>query len=235
MRMNKRRVLPNSKEMVVNYNRRTPPETISEHNDPLRIDWTELPSNPKAAPDYITGKAALRIPDQSKPRYKLYWPIRYGWVNERDYESKRFLYQDIRNIIEDAVKMQLGLSLNTRRDWAQYGCVFIIPDLYDRTYVTSLLDMALSDFGLGRVCFFQESLAASFGAGFTTTCIVDIGAQKASICCVEEGMCIENSRVNLKFGGQDVTDTFVKMLLFDHFPYADINLKKDMIFYWQKS
>jgi actin-related protein 8 len=33
---------------------------------------------------------------------------------------------------------------------------------------------------------------------------------------VEEGMCIENSRVNLKYGGQDVTETFVKMMLHDH-------------------
>ena len=226
MRLNKRRVLPNSKEMVVNYNRRTPPDTIPEHNDPMRIDWTELPPDPKKAPEYITGKEALRIPDNSRPRYKLYWPIRYGWVNEQDYDSKRFLYQDIQIIIEEAVKSQIGLAIRTRRDWALYSCVFIIPDLYDKTYVTSLLNMGIAEFGFGRVSFFQESLAASFGAGYTTACIVDIGAQKTSICCVEEGMCIENSRVNLKYGGQDVTDTFVKMMLFDHLPYADINLKR---------
>jgi actin-related protein 8 len=226
MRLNKRRVLPNSKEMVVNYNRRTPPDTIPEHNDPMRIEWTELPADSRKAPEYITGKEALRIPDNSKPRYKLYWPIRYGWVNEQDYDSRRFLYQDIQTIIEDAVKSQLGLAINTRGDWTQYSCVFIIPDLYDKTYVTGLLNMGIAEFGFARVCFFQESLAASFGAGYTTTCIVDIGAQKTSICCVEEGMCVENSRVNLKYGGQDVTDTFVKMLLFDHFPYADVNLKR---------
>ena len=40
----------------------------------------------------------------------------------------------------------------------------------------------------------QESLAASFGAGFSQACIVDIGAQKTSICCVEEGMCVAESR-----------------------------------------
>lgn len=224
MRLNKRRVLPNSKEMVVNYNRRTPPEIISEHNDPLRIDWTEIPTNEKEAPEYVTGKAALRIPDDSNPRYKLRWPIQHGWCNEREHESKRLLYLDLGLIIEDAIKTQLGLT--RRRDWAQYGCVFAIPDLYEKSYVTSILDMLLRDFGFGRVCFIQESLAASFGAGFTTTCIVDIGAQKTSICCVEEGMCIENSRVNLKYGGADVTEAFIKMMLFDHFPYADINLKR---------
>lgn len=226
MRMNKRRVLPQSRDMVLSYNRRNPPETISEHNDPLRIDWTETPTNPKQAPEYITGKKALRIPDNSTPRYKLYWPIRYGWVNELDYPSKNFLWHDIGLIIRDAIDEHLGLNLKPRREWAQYGCVFVIPDLYDRKYVTGLLDMGLTEFGFGRVCFFQESLAASFGAGFSTACIVDIGAQKTSICCVEEGMCIENSRVNLKMGGQDVTETFVKMLLYNHFPYADINLKR---------
>lgn len=224
MRLNKRRVLPNSKEMVVNYNRRTPPETISEHNDPLRIDWTELPLNPKEAPEHISGKEALRIPDKSKPRYKLYWPIQHGQYNERDYPRKNLLFNDISLIIEDAIKSQLGLQ--RRKDWVQYSCVFVIPDLYDRTYVTESLNMLMRDLGFAKVCFFQESLAASYGAGYTTTCIVDVGAQKTSICCVEEGMCIENSRVNLKYGGADVTETFIKMMLFDHFPYADINLNR---------
>ena len=226
MRNNKRRVLPNSKEMVVNYNRRTPPETISEHNFFNVIEWTEIYTKPSQAPDYVTGKEALRIPDTSTPRYRLHWPIRQGWCNEEDYKSRRTLFQDIALIISDAVKTQLGLALMTRREWSQYGCVFVIPDLYEKVYVTHILEMIIRDFGFGRVCFIQESLAASFGAGFTTTCIVDVGAQKTSICCVEEGMCVDNSRVNLKYGGADVTEAFVKMMLFDHFPYADINLKR---------
>ncbi|KAJ5787500.1 hypothetical protein N7457_002490 [Penicillium paradoxum] len=221
MRQNKRRMLPNSKEMVVNYNRRTAPEIISEHNDPMRAEWTELSSPP---PEYIVGQPALRVPDSSKPRYKLYWPIQNGWCNEKDYASKRSLFLDISLILEDAIKNQLQLTSKT--DWAQYSCVFVIPDLYDKAYVTQVLEMLMREFAFARVCFIQESLAATFGAGFTSACVVDIGAQKTSICCVEEGMCIENSRVNLKFGGQDMTETFVKMMLHDHFPYADINLRR---------
>ncbi|KAH1343680.1 hypothetical protein KXV68_002586 [Aspergillus fumigatus] len=219
MRQNKRRTLPNSKEMVINYNRRTVPETIPEHNDPLRVEWTDITDD---APEYIVGQAALRIPDDSKPRYKLYWPIRYGWCNERDYENKRLLFLDISLILEDTIKSQLGLT--SKKDWPQYSCVFVIPDLYEKTYVTQVLEMLMREFSFARVCFIQESLAATFGAGFTSACVVDIGAQKTSICCVEEGMCIENSRVNLKFGGADVTEAFIKMMLFDHFPYAEINL-----------
>ncbi|KAI4202092.1 MAG: hypothetical protein LQ350_002759, partial [Teloschistes chrysophthalmus] len=224
MRAHKRRVLPNSKELIVNYNKRTPPETISEHNDPLRIDWTAVPNDPQKAPAHFTGKEALRIPDNSTPRYKQFWPLRHGWYNEHDYDQKRALFDDIAVIIEEAIKTQL--SIPRKKDWPQYACVFVVPDLYERQYVTQILDMLFRDFGFGHVCFIQESLAATFGAGYTQACVVDIGAQKTSICCVEEGMCIENSRINLKYGGVDVTETFVKMMLFDHFPYAEINLNR---------
>lgn len=224
MRNNKRRVLPNSKELVVNYNRRTSPEIISEHNDPLRIDWTELPKNPKDAPAYFTGTEALRLPDASNPRYKLFWPLQRGWYNEYEYNEKKPLFDDVATIIEEAIKKQL--NLRRKKDWIQYGCVFIVPDLYERQYVIQSLETLMRDFGFGKVCLIQESLAATFGAGYTSACVVDVGAQKTSICCVEEGMCIENSRINLKYGGADVTETFIKMMLFDHFPYSDINLNR---------
>ncbi|KAI4206829.1 MAG: hypothetical protein LQ346_000891 [Caloplaca aetnensis] len=224
MRAHKRRVLPNSKELIVNYNKRTPPDTISEHNDPQRIDWTEIPKDPRKAPSFVTGRDALRIPDFSTPRYKLFWPLRHGWYNEHDYSQKRELYDDIAVIIEEAIKAQLNIP--RKKDWSQYNCVFVVPDLYEKRYVTQMLDMLLRDFGFGRVCFIQESLAATFGAGYTSACVVDLGAQKTSICCVEEGMCLENSRINLKYGGADVTETFIKMILFDHFPYSEINLNR---------
>ena len=224
MRSNKRKVLPNSKELVVNYNSRVEPDVIHEHNDPLRIEWTEIPANPQEAPGYITGKAALRIPDNSNPRYKLFWPIQYGWLNEAGYPNRIALFEDISTIIEDAIKHQLNLK--KKREWGHYSCVFVIPDLYEREYVTQVLEMLIRDIGFGQVSFIQESLAATFGATYTSACVVDIGAQKTSVCCVEEGMCIENSRVNIKIGGADVTDTFIRMMLYDHFPYSDINLKR---------
>lgn len=220
-RNTKRRVLPNSRELVVNWNTRNPPETIPEHNDPMRIDWTEIPAK---APDFMTGHAALRIPEKSRPRYRLYWPLQHGWLNEGEYPSKNMLYQDFFLIIEDAIKTQLNLA--RKKDWAQYSCVFVIPDLYEKAVVAATLQELLRDFGFQKVCFIQESLGATFGAGYSSSCIVDVGAQKTSICCVEEGMCVENSRVNLKYGGEDVTNTFIKMMLFDHFNYSDMNLKR---------
>lgn len=223
-RQNKRRVLPNSRELVTKWNSTNPPELISEHNDPLRIEWTELPPNPANAPDYFVGNAALRIPESSNPRYKLHWPVRHGWLNEKDYSSRTVLMTDFFLILEDSIKTELGLS--QKKDWRQYSCVFVIPDLYEKNLVSDFLGELIRDFGFSRVCFIQESLAATFGAGFGAGCIVDMGAQKTSICCVEDGMCIEESRINMKYGGYDVTETFIKMMLFDRLNYSDFNLMR---------
>ncbi|KAN0115165.1 actin-like ATPase domain containing protein [Hyaloscypha variabilis] len=223
MRANKRKVLPNSKELVVNYNRRTEPEKILEHNDGMRIEWTEIPKDEKA--DFC-GMKALRIPDDSTPKYRLFWPIQSGVFNEhpKDHQTRDHLFNDLETIIESALRNELGLT--SSREWEEYSCVWVIPDLYDKRYVEQVLDMCLASFEFKQIAFMQESLAATYGAGYSSACIVDIGAQKTSMCCVEDGMCIEDSRINLKFGGYDVTETFIKMMLADHFPYQDINLKR---------
>lgn len=221
LRNMKIRLMPNSKELVVNYNRRSTPEMINEHNDPHRIEWTEI--QPRSAPEYVTGQAALRIPEKSQPRYKLFWPIKNGWLNEKEYKQGNLLLTDYFKIIEEAIKEELGLP---RKDWQQYSCVFVIPDLYEKVLVQAALDEFIRGFGFKRVCFMQESLAASFGASYTMTCIVDVGAEKTSICCVEDGMCIEDSRMNMKYGGRDVTEFYLKKLIHSHFPYSEINLKR---------
>ena len=221
LRAHKLKVLPAQRDLIQKYNINQEPQIISEHNDPHRIDWTEIP--PSKSPERYTGMAALRIPDHSKPRYRLTWPIRSGWFNERDYRDRNQLLDDFFAIIEDALKTELGLS---KREWREYSCVFVIPDLYERNYVTLVLDSLMREFSFKRVCFIQESLAASFGNAQTITCMVDVGAQKTSICCVEDGMCIEDSRMNLKYGGWDITELFIKMMLADQFPYSDINLKR---------
>lgn len=233
MRANKRKVLPNSKDLVVNFNRRTEPEIISQHNDPLQIEWTDVKaaaegadgaeSAQSARPVFI-GQQAQRIPDDSNPKYKLWWPIQHGWLNEDDYPTRAHLFNDLETLLDRAFRWELGLK--RKADWRQYSCVIIIPDLYDKRYVELLLHLCADLFEFSRVSFIQESMAATFGAGYTQACVVDVGAQKTSISCVEDGLCIEDSRVNLKYGGYDVTETFIKMMLYDNFPYQDINLRR---------
>ncbi|KAF3769845.1 hypothetical protein M406DRAFT_76623 [Cryphonectria parasitica EP155] len=226
MRANKRKVLPNSKELVVNYNRRADPEIIPVHNDPLQVEWTDIKSleDPNSVASCFIGNAAQRVPDDSNPKFKLWWPMQCGWLNEDDYTSKEHLYDDFETLLDKTIRQELGLNKNSA--WKQYSCVFVIPDLYDKRYVEQALRSCMNWFEFSKVCFIQESMAATFGAGYTQACVVDVGAQKTSITCVEDGLCLEDSRINLKYGGYDVTETFIKMMLFDNFPYADINLRR---------
>lgn len=226
MRANKRKVLPNSKELVVNYNRRADPEVIPVHNDPLQVEWTDVKSleDPNSVASCFIGNEAQRVPDDSNPKFKLWWPIQNGWMNEDDYTAAEHLYDDFETLLDKAIRQELGLTKNS--SWKHYSCVFIIPDLYDKKYVEQVLRSCMNWFEFSKTCFIQESMAATFGAGYTQACVVDVGAQKTSITCVEDGLCIEDSRVNLKYGGYDVTETFIKMMLYDNFPYADINLRR---------
>ncbi|KAK6525073.1 actin-like protein arp8 [Arthrobotrys megalospora] len=217
MRQNKRRVLPNSREGVINHNKKYVPENIKEHNDPYRAEWTSVETNLL----HFVGHEALHIADNSHPRYKLFWPLRDGVFNEHDYVSKRRWHEDVTVILRESFSRELGIG---PEDYEGLSAVFVIPDLYDRIYVTEMLDLLLREFRFSQVCLFQESVAATYGAGFSSACIVDIGAQKTSISCVEEGMVIPDSRLNLKFGGDDVSTTFMQMLLANSFPYSDINL-----------
>lgn len=226
MRANKRKVLPNSKELVVNYNRRADPEVIPVHNDPLQVEWTDIKSleDPNSVASCFIGHQAQRVPDDSNPKFRLWWPMQHGWFNEDDYTNEEHLYDDFETLLDKAIRQELGLTKNSA--WKNYACVFVIPDLYDKKYVEQALRSCMNWFEFSKICFIQESMAATFGAGYTQACVVDVGAQKTSITCVEDGLCIDESRINMKYGGYDVTETFMKMMLFDNFPYADINLRR---------
>lgn len=219
MRANKRKVLPNSKELVINYNRRAPPEVIPEHNDPVRVEFTD----PTRASSF-EGEAALRIPDDSVPKFQVLWPLQHGCLNESAFGEREALIQAVDHILYSAMIRDLGIK--HLGELKQYSCVLVIPDLYDKIVVATWVELCLKEYEFSRVCLIQESLAASFGAGYTSGCIVDVGAQKTSIACVEDGMVFEDSRINLKYGGYDVTESFMKMMLHDSFPYADINLMR---------
>jgi actin-related protein 8 len=228
MRANKRKVLPNSKELVQNFNRRTEAEIIPEHNDPVQIDWTDVAaqngSNASSSTPCYVGHQAERIPDDSEPKFRLWHPIQHGWFNEDDYDTEEHLHDSFETLLEKTIGQELGLTRNSA--WRQYSCVFVIPDLYDKKYVEQVLHACMTRFEFSRIAFIQESMAATFGAGYTQACVVDVGAQKTSITCVEDGLCIEDSRINLKYGGFDVTETFTKMMLHDWFPYQEINLRR---------
>ena len=67
--------------------------------------------------------------------------------------------------------------------------------------------------------YLKDHVAATFGAGLGVACVVDVGdqvchseefgeshtLQKTSISCVEDGVSLPNSRIQLGYGGSDIT------------------------------
>ena len=67
-----------------------------------------------------------------------------------------------------------------------------------------------------------EGLCATFGAGLSAACVVDVGATSIGISCVEEGLVLPETRVALSYGGQDMSRFFGDVLRGSSFPYTDL-------------
>lgn len=219
MRNAKRRMVPNANDLVSSYNKRSTFEEIVDHNDPGRFDWTDVSGQPV----FITGDAALRISPDSTPHYTLHWPIQNGVLNEKAYRSREQLLGDLGTIIRDAVEAQLNIG---KKDFTDYSIALVVPDLYDKAYVESLFMILFRDLSFGNALILQESVCATFGAGISSACVVDVGAQCTTIACVEEGLCIGDSRINMTYGGDDLTRLLAKQLLRVSFPYRDFDMSR---------
>ncbi|EGW34664.1 actin-related protein [Spathaspora passalidarum NRRL Y-27907] len=216
MRYYKRRVLPNSRETAANFNKKQEPELIPDHNDPNRKEWVDVKHTNKT---FYIGEEALAVPINSE--WKLRYPLVNGNFNEysRDYNSPEEILGDLSNIITETLISKLQIT-----KFENFKCMLVIPDLYDKSYVETWCHLLFKFVGFGRVGIIQEAVAATFGAGASTACVVDVGAQTTTINCVDEGMVITNSSISLNYGGDHITETFIKLLLENAFPYKDIDL-----------
>ncbi|PIA15944.1 actin-like ATPase domain-containing protein [Coemansia reversa NRRL 1564] len=217
-RLSKRKVAPNAYSQVLTYNRRATPEVIQDHNDPFRIEWL-LSSEIKEDP--VVGEEALRIADPND--FIIRYPIRNGCFNVEDYASIEEVLGDIEAIWSHAIEVELKIN---RRDLSSFGVVLAIPDIYNRLEVILLAEVLLRRMGFQQLLVQQSSALVTFGAGFSSACVVDVGAQKTSVCCVEDGYCAQESRVTTMYGGDDITRFLFNLFMRSRFPYREASLQR---------
>lgn len=111
-------------------------------------------------------------------------------------------------------------KLPLHSDLPMYKAVLVIPDIYNRNHLRELMSLLLIKIGFGSCFFVQDHVAATFGAGLGYACVVDVGDQKTSVSCVEDGISHPNTRVRLEYGGADVTQTLHWLLKKCAFPYS---------------
>lgn len=197
-------------------NAKAKPETLPEHSDPHRIDWTELNGR-----KFFVGDEAIKLAESSG--FSLRWPIVQRTFNTRDWDSKQLLLNDLTLILTESLRTELDIR---PINFKEYSVVLIVPDHGQRVYVQELTNILLRVMGFKDIAIHQESHCAIFSAGMSSACVVDIGAQETSVACVEDGMVNADSRISLSYGGDDVTVALAALLQRSSFPYKDLDLSR---------
>ncbi|BGP25622.1 actin-related protein 8 [Rhodotorula toruloides] len=216
MRAYKLRGQGNGNSQAATYNESVRPQEMEEDFEG-DIEWTT-----GEAPVWV-GNKAVRIPDPAASGYELRWPFLRGNFNTQGYTTPQELLSDVETIYTTAIREELGIEPEDLKD---YAVIFLIPDLYDETYVREVSGLVLGSMGFKQLCLVQESICATFGAGVTSACVIDIGARTTKITCVEEGLVLPETRMILDFAGDDITSFLHTLLQRLNFPYKEADLSK---------
>ncbi|KAI9292482.1 actin-like ATPase domain-containing protein [Neoconidiobolus thromboides FSU 785] len=212
----KRKPVYNAINQVQNYNSSTQPTPLLEHNDPLREKWFQ---NEKKE-EVIFGNDVLNSHNIEK-QYLSRYPIKYGKLNTVDYTTLMEVRSDLEALWEYAIINELGLQ---KKYFEGYSVGLVIPDTYCSVYLTNAIDIILNTLGFYSIFIIQESVAAAFGAGLSQACVVNIGATRTNVSCVEDGAIIAKSRISLPYGGDDITKLLFELLLKSKFPYPELKI-----------
>lgn len=164
-------------------------------------DVNEEPSSiePKYR-EYICGEEALRI-SATEP-YCLRRPIRRGHLNISLHYPTQQVIEDIHAIWEWVLIEKLHIPRSERH---MYSVVLVLPETFDNREIKELLSIVLRDLCFNTAVVHQEGLAAVFGNGLSTACVVNIGAQVTSVTCIEDGVALPTTQISLRYGGEDIS------------------------------
>eukprot|EP01135_Chromosphaera_perkinsii_P005043 Nk52_evm20s311 gene=Nk52_evmTU20s311 len=202
----------NFASQCTSYNKNIKPEKILELNDADQIDWTKVDHRPQ----FLCANEALYVPPDAP--YDLHWPIRRGQLNVSDEQPLTSILSDMSTIWEYLIINHLKLP---KYKFKNRKVLLIIPDLHDRKHLRELVNMILKDMGFAACMLQHTAVCACVGSGISSACVIDLGDQKTSVCCVEDGVVIPGSRVHLPYGGDDIGRILLWLLDIISLPLAE--------------
>ncbi|KAL8621355.1 hypothetical protein ACOMHN_053376 [Nucella lapillus] len=160
--------------------------------------WTNVDHNPP----FLVGEEAIYV--NPKDGYQLSWPMKRGRLNlhGRGGGSLTAVMADLEAIWTSVIYNQLQIPA---KDLKHYRAILLIPDVFSQRHVKAMFEMLLFNLGFEAVIVHQESVCATFGAGLPHACVVDVGDQKTSVCCVDDGMSQHATRITMEYGGSDMS------------------------------
>ncbi|XP_055911693.1 actin-related protein 8 [Eupeodes corollae] len=198
----------------------TPPQQIAAFNRRSTPDIVGKAETNVPRTETIIGDEIINI-NMDDP-YNIHFPIKRGELNLHSElgGSLTSVMTDLQDIWEHVLKTKMGIDLSILN---QYKAVLVVPDIYNRNHLKELTSLLLVRMGFGSCFLIQDHVAATFGAGLGHACVVDVGDQKTSISCVEDGISQPSTRVRLEYGGAHVTQVFHCLLDKCSFPYKECN------------
>ncbi|XP_063900083.1 actin-related protein 8-like isoform X2 [Zophobas morio] len=196
---------------ITAFNMSCHPETVPHHLDDLEVPWVDLKQ--EGRPELLVGEEVFLI--ENDDYYETVWPIKKG--NTDKSRSVEFLRMTLYQLWTRAFQKYLNLSA---KNLEEYHVVLVVPNTVTRKHVKLLCEVVMDMMRCRAVLVHQQALCATFGAGVPSACVVDIGAETTSVCCVEDGSIVASSNHRLDYGGDDVTRALYYFLSGIGFPYA---------------
>ncbi|KAL2601191.1 hypothetical protein AAZV13_10G153500 [Glycine max] len=180
-------------------------DETDEFLDPKEgTDSKEPNASERKFKEFICGEEALRI-SPTEP-YCFCRPIRRGHLNISQHYSMQQVLDDLHTIWDWILIEKLHIPRNERN---MYSAVLVMPETFDNREIKEILSLVLRELCFGSAVVHQEGLAAVFGNGLSTACVVNIGAQVTSLICIEDGGALPSTGKTLPFGGEDISRAFL--------------------------
>lgn len=117
--------------------------------------------------------------------------MEFGCLNFTEKHSRQYVTEELGLIWEYVASEKLKLP---RTERVGYGVILVVPDRCQAVDIVEMVNILLLRVNFGFVLIHQESIMATFGAGVPSACVVDIGYDRTSICCVDEGIVVPKTR-----------------------------------------
>jgi actin-related protein len=66
--------------------------------------------------------------------------------------------------------------------------------------------------GFKAIFVHNESVMATYAMAAQSACVVDIGSQKISVCCIDDGVVLPKTLNKRNFGGDDISELLHRLI-----------------------
>lgn len=154
----------------------------------------------------LFGDEALRVEDNAG--YIFRKVITHGALNVAGEWEEGERMGDLENLLVYLLKQKIKIP---EKEWGSFNCILIVGDVFVRRHVKMLVGSLFKRIGFRKLYIHLESIMACFGTAVSSACVVDIGHEKISVCCVDEGVILPKTLIRKNFGSKDISKILAKI------------------------